>query len=139
VSTPEGGVQPPAIDPWKGLRGVMAGTLVLEAVVVLLALPVVGKVGDGLNVVSVGYLVGLAVLMIVAAGLQRRPYALPLNLLLQVALIAGFFVHPSIGVMGLIFAVVWGFILYFRWDIGQRMEKGLLPAQQEANRKATGE
>jgi hypothetical protein len=118
----------------------MAGTLVLEAIVVLLALPVVGTVGDGLDAGSVGYLVGLAVLMIVAAGLQRRPFAIPLNLLLQVALIAGFFVHPSIGVMGLIFAFVWGFIMYLRRDIGLRMEKGLLPAQQqESHRKATGE
>ena len=29
-------------DPWKSFRGVMAGTLILEAIVVLLALPVVG-------------------------------------------------------------------------------------------------
>ena len=32
-------------DPWKSFRGVMAGTLILEAIVVLLALPVVGMVG----------------------------------------------------------------------------------------------
>ena len=30
-----------APDPWKSFRGVMAGTLILEAIVVLLALPVV--------------------------------------------------------------------------------------------------
>jgi hypothetical protein len=139
VSSSEDGVAPPTNDPWKGLRGVMAGTLVLEAIVVLLALPVVNKVGGGLGPGSVAYLVGLAVLMIVAAGMQRRPFAIALNLLLQVALIAGFFVHPSIGAMGLIFAFVWGFILYLRRDIGQRMEKGLLPGQQNAKRQATGE
>ena len=33
--------QPQAPDPWKSFRGVMAGTLILEAIVVLLALPVV--------------------------------------------------------------------------------------------------
>ena len=33
---------PPPPDPWKSFRGVMAGTLILEAIVVLLALPVVG-------------------------------------------------------------------------------------------------
>lgn len=132
MSTPEGGFNPPTNDPWKGMRGVMAGTLVLEAIVVLLALPVVGTVGDGLTPVSVGYLVGLAVLMIVASGLQRRPFAIGLNLVLQVALIAGFFIHPSIGAMGLIFGFVWGYIMYLRWDIGQRMEKGLLPGQRDA-------
>ncbi len=42
---------PPAPpDPWKSFRGVMAGTLILEAIVVLLALPVVGAVGGGLKV-----------------------------------------------------------------------------------------
>jgi hypothetical protein len=29
------------VDPWKSFRGVMAGTLILEMIAVLLALPVV--------------------------------------------------------------------------------------------------
>ena len=33
----------PSPDPWKSFRGVMAATLILEAVVVLLAIPVVGR------------------------------------------------------------------------------------------------
>ena len=37
---------PAAPDPWKSFRGVMAGTLILEAIVVLLALPVVSAVGS---------------------------------------------------------------------------------------------
>lgn len=36
---------PADADPWKSFRGVMAATLILEAIVVLLALPVVGTVG----------------------------------------------------------------------------------------------
>ncbi|MBV8790041.1 MAG: DUF4233 domain-containing protein, partial [Mycobacterium sp.] len=42
----------------------MAATLVLEAIVVLLAIPVVGAVGGGLTSVSLGYLIGLAALLI---------------------------------------------------------------------------
>ena len=34
-------------DPWKSFRGVMAGTLILEAIVVLLALPVVACSSPG--------------------------------------------------------------------------------------------
>lgn len=34
-------------DPWKSFRGVLAATLLLEAIVVLLAIPVVGAVGEG--------------------------------------------------------------------------------------------
>ncbi|MEI7915177.1 MAG: DUF4233 domain-containing protein, partial [Mycobacteriaceae bacterium] len=43
---------PPASDPWKSFRGVMAGTLILEMITVLLALPVVASVGGGLTPVS---------------------------------------------------------------------------------------
>ena len=31
---PRGTAHEPSVDPWKGLRGIMAGTLVLEAIVI---------------------------------------------------------------------------------------------------------
>ncbi|MQY26508.1 DUF4233 domain-containing protein [Nocardia aurantia] len=125
-------VPPPATDPWKGLRGVMAGTLVLEAITVLLALPVVGAVGGGLSWWSVLCLVGLAVLMFAGAGLQRRSWALGFNLGLQALVLAGTAIHVSIGVIGVIFAAVWAFILVLRHDVKRRMEQGLLPSQRAA-------
>ncbi len=130
TADPAGAVRPPARDPWKGLRGVMAGTLVLEAVVVLLALPVVAKLGGGVSLLSGGYIVVLAVLMIVGSGMQRRPWALGLSLALQVAMILGFFVHPALGAMGLIFGAVWVYILYLRRDMQRRIAAGSLPSQQ---------
>ncbi|MEU2035639.1 DUF4233 domain-containing protein [Nocardia amamiensis] len=123
-------VPPPATDPWKGFRGVMAGTLVLEAIVVLLALPVVADVGGGVTWLSGTYLVALAVVMFLGAGLQRRPWALPFNLALQVFVLLGALIHLSIGIIGVVFAVVWGFILVLRADVRGRMEKGLLPSQR---------
>ena len=39
----------PPPDPWKSFRGVMAGTLILESIVVLLALPVVSFSRGGLT------------------------------------------------------------------------------------------
>jgi hypothetical protein len=122
---------PPAKDPWKGFRGVVAGSLVLEAIVVLLALPVVATVGGGITWVSGSYLVGLAVLMILGAGLQGRSWAMTYNLLLQVALLFGFFVHVSIGAVGVVFAILWGYLLYFRKNVRERMERGLLPGQRD--------
>ncbi|WP_194852904.1 DUF4233 domain-containing protein [Nocardia sp. SYP-A9097] len=124
------GVPEPTTDPWKGFRGVMAGTLVLEAITVLLALPVVGAVGGGLKWWSVLYLVGLAVLMFLGAGVQRRPWAMPFNLTLQAALLAGGFIHLSILVIGVVFAAVWLFILFLRADVRKRIEAGLLPSQR---------
>ena len=75
-------------DPWKSFRGVMAGTLILEAIVVLLALPVVGLVGRGWSTWSVGCLVGFAVLLVLLAGVQGRPAAIWINLAAQLILIA---------------------------------------------------
>ncbi|MGV9817674.1 DUF4233 domain-containing protein [Nocardia xishanensis] len=119
-----------APDPWKGLRGVMAGTLILEAIVVLLALPVVADVGGGVSWLSGSYLVILALLMILGAGVQRRPWALPFNLGLQVLVILGAFIHLSIGIIGLLFAAVWAFILILRAEVKRRMDQGLLPSQR---------
>jgi hypothetical protein len=127
-----GPVPPPATDPWKGLRGVMAGTLVLEAITVLLALPVVGAVGGGLSWWSVTCIVTLAILMFLGAGLQRRSWALPFNLGLQVLVLLGGLIHLSIGIIGLVFAAVWAFILVLRSDVKHRMDAGLLPSQRGA-------
>ncbi|MGV9676487.1 DUF4233 domain-containing protein [Nocardia sp. NPDC003482] len=123
-------VPPPATDPWKGLRGVMAGALVLEAITVLLALPVVGAVGGGLSWWSVLYLVGVAALMIVGAGMQRRPWAMGLNWGVQALVLLGGFIHLSIAVIGVVFVAVWAFILVLRSDVKRRMDQGLLPSQR---------
>ncbi len=119
-----------APDPWKSFRGVMAGTLVLEAIVVLLALPVVAAADGGLTPVTGTYLIGLAVVLILLAGLQGRPWAIWLNLAIQLVLIAGWAVHGAVGFIGLIFAGVWLLILYLRSEVKRREEQGLLPGQQ---------
>jgi hypothetical protein len=121
----------PAPDPWKSFRGVMAGTLVLEAIVVLLALPVVAVVGGGLTALTGTYLIGLAAVLVVLAGLPGRPWAIWVNLALQVVVIAGWVVHPAIGVIGVIFAMVWVLIVYLRGEVLRRQKQGLLPGQQQ--------
>ncbi|MGA9873727.1 MAG: DUF4233 domain-containing protein [Rhodococcus sp. (in: high G+C Gram-positive bacteria)] len=123
--------RPPTNDPWKGFRGVVAGTLVLEAIVVLLALPVVATVGGGLGWFSTLYLVGVAVALILAAGMQGRPAAMRINLILQVLVLIGVFFHISIGIVGLIFGAVWAYLLYLRRDITRRIERGMLHGQRD--------
>lgn len=118
-------------DPWKSFRGVMAGTLILEAIVVLLALPVVAKIGTGLTLTSGGYLIGLTLVMILLAGVQGRPWAIWANVGLQLVVIAGFAVHWAIGAVGVIFLVVWLFIVYLRAEVLRRQKRGLLPGQQQ--------
>lgn len=75
-------------DPWRSFRGVMAGTLILEAIVVLLALPVVSVSHGGLTATSGGFLICFAVVLILLCGVQGRSWALWVNLGLQVVLIS---------------------------------------------------
>lgn len=121
--------QPP--DPWRSFRGVMAGTLILEAIVVLLALPVVARTGGGLTTASGGYLIGLAVVLVLMAGVQGRPWAIWANLAIQVVVIAGVVVHGAIGFIGGLFLAVWLLIAYLRSEVLRRQKRGLLPGQQD--------
>ena len=117
-------------DPWKSFRGVMAGILLLEAIVVLLAIPVVGVTGRGLTAITLTYLIGVAVLIVVLSALQRRPRAIWANLAVQLILVGGFFVHAAIGFVGLLFTGVWLLIIYLRAEVRRRQKDGLLPGQQ---------
>ena len=109
-------------DPLQGLGGVFAGTLVLEAIVVGLALLVVDRLGGGVAGPAGWYTTGLALAMLVAAGVQRRRWGLGLALALQVAMVAGWFAHPALGGLGLLFVLVWGYLLYVRWAVVRRLE-----------------
>lgn len=110
----------PPRDPWKGLRGVMAGTLILETIVVALALPVVAKLGGGVSGTAWWIIVGLAVAMLLAAFVQRRRWGLPLALALQLVMIACWPLVPTLGALGVIFALVWAYLLWLRRDLTRR-------------------
>jgi hypothetical protein len=122
--------QPAGPDPWKSFRGVMAGTLILESIVVLLALPVVSYSEGGLRWTSGGFLLGMAAILILLAGVQGRPWALKANLAVQVVLIGGVVIHAAIGFIGVVFAAVWLLIAYLRAEVKRRQDSGLLPGQQ---------
>ena len=129
-AAPDPNVAPAAApDPWKSFRGVMAGTLILEAIVVLLALPVVDAVGGGLSAGALTYLLGLAAVLVLLAGLQGRSWAIWADLAVQLIPIAGFAVYPGVGFIGLLFAAVWALILYVRSEVLRRERLGLLPGQ----------
>ncbi|MCV7254886.1 DUF4233 domain-containing protein [Mycobacterium hackensackense] len=118
-------------DPWKSFRGVMAGTLILEAIVVLLALPVVSFGKGGLTWVSGGFLIGMTVLLVLLSGVQGRPGAIWINFGVQLVLVAGAFIHWGIGFIGVVFALVWALLIVLRGEVKRRQERGLLPGQQD--------
>ena len=133
TGTPEDetAAQSAAPDPWRSFRGVMAGTLILEVIVVLLALPVVSASDGGLTLATGGFLLGFAGMLVLLTGMQGRSWALRANLAMQVVLIAGWVLHAAIGFIGLVFAAVWLLIAYLRAEVMRRQERGLLPGQQD--------
>ncbi len=102
-------------NPTAAVRGVGAAGLVAEAIVLLLAIQPLRVLGVHLSGVAVGLVIGLAVFCVLLAGLLRRPWAWPLGLLPQLVLIVGGFVfHPSLAVLGVLFGLLWGYVLYVR-------------------------
>ena len=123
--TDQSPVPPP--DPWRSFGAVMAATLLLEAIVVLLAIPVVGAVGGGLSGASLGYLIGLAALLVLLGAVQRRTWAIWVNLGVQVLVLAGFAVYPGVGFIGVIFTALWALIAYFRAEVRRREQQRQSP------------
>jgi hypothetical protein len=107
-------------DSLRGLRGIFAGTLVLEAIVVGLAFLVVGRLGGGVGGPAGWYTGGLALAMVLAAFVQRRSWGLGLALSLQTAMVLGWFAHPALGGLGLVFVLVWGYLLYIRRAVSRQ-------------------
>ncbi|MCS4490698.1 DUF4233 domain-containing protein [Corynebacterium sp. ES2794-CONJ1] len=121
----------PVNDPLKGLRGVMAGAMGMESITFYLVLTVILRVDNGaywttFNWVSV---VVVATAMLVMSFLQGKTWAIPVNIGLQVLGILGFFIHPSMGIIGIFFALVWWYILHLRKNLLERMKRGLLTTQ----------
>ncbi|WP_086820795.1 DUF4233 domain-containing protein [Allokutzneria sp. NRRL B-24872] len=106
-------------DPWKGLRGIQAGTLVMEAITVALSLLVIAKF-DGITSLGAILVGALAVAMVVASGVQGKPWGVGLAVALQVLMIACGFVVFALGVLGVVFALVWGALLWLRQDLRRR-------------------
>ncbi|MFD7653248.1 DUF4233 domain-containing protein [Actinosynnema sp. NPDC059797] len=120
----------PKKDPMKGFRGIMAGTLILEAVVVALALPVVANLGGGIGS-GTGYLVlGLIVAFLGTCALLKHSWSAYVIVALHVVMIAGWFAMVALGIIGVVFSLVWAYLFWLRRDVAKRMAEGRLPSQQ---------
>ncbi|GAA1243464.1 DUF4233 domain-containing protein [Prauserella halophila] len=121
----------PETDPMKGFRGVQAGTLVIEAIVVALALPVVGTLGDGITSFQGWTVMAVVAALVVLCGFLTKPWAIGVVLSLHAVLLVFVVALPSIAVIGLVFLGVWLWLLWLRRDVSRRMAEGTLPSQQQ--------
>jgi len=94
-------------DPAAAARGLGAGVLILETVVLLLAIQPIRVLGGELSGVAIAVVCGLALAAVVLAGLMRRPWAWHAGTALQVLVVAAGLLHWSLAVVGVIFGAVW--------------------------------
>ena len=92
-----------------------AAGLAFEALVLLLAIPAVTTSERGhVRVAGVVYIGVLALLLVVAAGVLRRPGGVVLASVLQLLVIAAGVVTWPMYVVGLVFAAIWAYWLRLR-------------------------
>jgi energy-converting hydrogenase Eha subunit A len=119
VEDPPGAAPPPSglRNPRAAVRGLGAGTLALEAIVLLLAIQPIRIMGGHLGAWGTAVVVALAVLAAALAGTMRRRWAWTAGTVLQALVLASGLVHWSLAVLGLIFGAAWGYALYVRRTI----------------------
>jgi len=114
------GVRVTAPDPVRAaraLRGAAAGVLVLEGIVVLFVPRGIAQSGDGLTGTRLTVLLVLAVVLILASGLQRRRYGLEIATALQVPLLLTGLLSSVMWVLAGAFVLIWLYLLQVRKEL----------------------
>ena len=101
----------------RATRGALAALLGLEAVVTLLVPRALAFSDAGLGLTRTLLLVSLALVMIAAAGLVRRPWGIGVGGVLQVLFVLIGVWLPAMLIVGLIFLAVWVRVLFLRRDL----------------------
>jgi hypothetical protein len=108
---------PDPVRAGRALGGAAAGVLVLEGIATLFVPRGIAQEGAGLTGFRLVYLLVLAVLLILAGGLQRRPHGLVIGTVLQVpVLLTGLF-NGVMWIVGGAFVLIWLYLLQVRKDL----------------------
>ena len=101
----------------RATRGALAAVLGLEALVVLLVPRAIAFTSTGLGGTRAGLLIALALVMVAAAGLMRRPWGIGLGSMLQVPFILTGIWLTAMFVVAAIFATIWLSLLNLRREL----------------------
>jgi hypothetical protein len=110
MSEPSSGLR----NPLAAVRGVGAAALAVETLVLLLAIAPLTKLSHVDTGPAIGLVIALAVVAAVLAGLLRHPWAWWAGLVVPVGLLAGGWLHWSLAVLGVVFGLLWGYVLNVR-------------------------
>jgi len=100
----------------RGTRAALAGVLGLEAVMVLLV-PRAIAFTTGLGPTRTILLVALAVLLVVAAAMLRRPWGISVGSGLQLAFVATGIMIATMFLVGALFLAIWLRLLTLRHEL----------------------
>jgi hypothetical protein len=106
-------------NPQAAVRGVGMATLILEAIVLLLALVPISKLSTGISGGQLVVLAGLAVGCLLVCGLLRRPWGWRLATVLQLAVVLTGFIHYTMFVLGGVFLLIWLYVLRVRVTVSR--------------------
>jgi len=127
---------PDPVRAGRALNGGAAAALVLEGIVVLFVPRGIAQTSPGLTGFRLTVLLVLAVLLILASGLQRRPGGLVIGTALQVPVVLTGLFASVLWLIGGVFALLWLYLLQIRKDLlgsafGPPRGAGEPPEQQE--------
>lgn len=101
----------------RATRGALAATLCFEALVVLLVPRAIAFTSTGLGTTRTVLLVGLAVVMVLAGGLLRRPWGIAAGSVLQVPFLLTGFWLAALFVVAALFLGIWLYLLKLRHEL----------------------
>ena len=108
---------PDPVRAGRALNGAAAAVLIMEGIVVLFVPRGIAQSGPGLTAFRLAVLLALAVLLILAGGLQRRPLGLYVGTALQVPVVLTGFFSSVLWLIGGIFALLWLYLLQLRKEM----------------------
>ncbi|HEX6967492.1 MAG TPA: DUF4233 domain-containing protein [Micromonosporaceae bacterium] len=104
-------------DPGAAVRGLGAGVLAMETLVMLLAIAPLWVLGGRTNGPAIAAVSALAVLATALAASVRRDWAWHGATVLQGLLMVSGLLHWSLGALGIVFGLVWAYTLHVRRTI----------------------
>ncbi|MEV4619720.1 DUF4233 domain-containing protein [Asanoa sp. NPDC049573] len=102
-------------NPAGAVRGMGAAALGLQGIMLLLVIAPIRALGQGGSVEWVA--AALALICFVLCGMMRRPWVWTAGSVVQALLLVGGLLHWTLFALGVIFGVVWLYVLYVRRSI----------------------
>jgi hypothetical protein len=108
---------PDPVRAGRALNGAAAAILLLEGIAVLFVPRGIAQSGEGLTGARVVLLLTLSVVLILAAGIQRRPRGLYIGTALQVPLLLTGLLNGVMWFVAGIFVLIWLYLLQVRKEL----------------------